>query len=943
MVFGLILVGMTGIITALVPAPALAAAGINKTIGFQGRLLTATGAVVPDGNYNLKFKIYQDGSGRLASDAVDGATPAGTLMWTELWQNSVATGSSSGVTVKNGYFSVTLGTYCVLAGSSCQGNSNTGVSFNQDTLWLSMDVGGTAVSNTPTYDGEMLPMKRLTSAVYALQADNANTLGGLTSSGFIQNTATVQTNANIAIQSVADASVTLLLKERATQSADILRVTDSSNVLIFDIDTFGKLHQAYAATFDGAVGIGMASSSGEQLRVAVASASTVGFAVYGSTGQTADLINVDAEGTKALNYTGAGTLAVTAGSGQTADLLQVKDTTGANLLKVDSGGNQEGTGYINNGYGGVGQFGNLLTYSEQFDNGAWTKTSVTAPTADTIVALDGQTTAESLADSGSGGSVSQTSGTAPTNANYTFSVWLKTASGTQPADLRIDGATTGTGTKVTVTATSTWQRFSVTQNTNGFTGNIKPLIFPGGTAGSGTVHAWGAQLVLASVPQVYVRATATTVAAGQGVVSNGGAFISSLNATDIPLVVQGSPSQSGDLLQLQNSSATSLFKVGAVGGLTIAEASFGAGAAPVALSVTGAGGGTGVTGGAGGAISLVTGNGANGTTNGGAGGAVTITAGNGGSNSANGAGGTITLAAGNGGTTAVSGGNGGSVILQGGAAQGGGTVGKVLVKPLANADSTAAFQVQKAGGAAMFAVDTTNQAVIVGTPAGDSVGTVLQLGVKSNAGDPAGGYVVDGAIYYNSSTDSFRCYNNSFWVSCIGGMRYSQTSQGGASNNPPAGDTVGNTTTATTFAESYSVPANDCIPGRVYRITAGGLWGDAATSVFTLKVLWGATTVAVTDAGATLNYASQTAQYWHAQIMLTCFTNASAVTAIEATGQVFFNANNVGQVMGIGTSVKGQAVTTNSSQTLKLQVTWANLSASNTITLRTYVVESMGP
>ena len=161
-------------------APAQAAAGINKTLNFQGRLLTAAGAVVADGNYNMRFKVYQDGPGNVAGDT------GGTLMWTELWQNSVATGSSTGVVVKNGYFSVNLGNYCAFSGSSCQGNTNTSVDFNQDTLWLSMDVAGTAVSNTPTYDGELLPMRRLASSVYALQAENANKLGGLTSSQFLQ-------------------------------------------------------------------------------------------------------------------------------------------------------------------------------------------------------------------------------------------------------------------------------------------------------------------------------------------------------------------------------------------------------------------------------------------------------------------------------------------------------------------------------------------------------------------------------------------------------------------------------------------------------------------------------------------------------------------------------------------------------------------------------------
>ena len=57
---GLLLVG----VASSVPT-AHAAVGINKTLNYQGRLLTNTGAVVPDGTYNMKFRLYQDGAGTI--------------------------------------------------------------------------------------------------------------------------------------------------------------------------------------------------------------------------------------------------------------------------------------------------------------------------------------------------------------------------------------------------------------------------------------------------------------------------------------------------------------------------------------------------------------------------------------------------------------------------------------------------------------------------------------------------------------------------------------------------------------------------------------------------------------------------------------------------------------------------------------------------------------
>ena len=114
----------------------MAVAGINKNINFQGRLLTATGAVVADGNYNMQFNLYQDGPGNVVGDT------GGTKKWTEDWLN--ANGGGQGVVVKNGYFSLSLGSLCVFSGGSCQAYTNTAVDWNQDTLWLSMTVGGGA-------------------------------------------------------------------------------------------------------------------------------------------------------------------------------------------------------------------------------------------------------------------------------------------------------------------------------------------------------------------------------------------------------------------------------------------------------------------------------------------------------------------------------------------------------------------------------------------------------------------------------------------------------------------------------------------------------------------------------------------------------------------------------------------------------------------------------
>jgi hypothetical protein len=202
--FGLIIAVVTlALSSAITNAPvAQAAAGTNQTIYYQGRLLTNTGAVVPDGNYSMEFKIYQDGTGTAVNN------PGGTLKWTEDWV--YATGSPDNrVTVRNGYFSVALGSICTFTSTTCTagtGNSQTNaiIDWNQDTLWLSMAVGqnlgtnATFAASTP--DPEMLPMRRMSSAVYAL---NSNKLGGLTAANYVQLAQGLQTDASTANASIA--------------------------------------------------------------------------------------------------------------------------------------------------------------------------------------------------------------------------------------------------------------------------------------------------------------------------------------------------------------------------------------------------------------------------------------------------------------------------------------------------------------------------------------------------------------------------------------------------------------------------------------------------------------------------------------------------------------------------------------------------------------------
>ena len=211
--FGGLLLGAILSLSYFATLPVKAAAGINEAISFQGRLLNSQGATVPDGFYNIQFKIYQDGNGQSVGN------PSGTLEWTESHLNA----NSQGVKVTNGYMSVQLGSITAFGSS---------VDWNQDTLWLSINVGSTNSSCTPfsncSPDGEMLPMQRMNAAPYAF---NSKQLGGLLASNFIQLAQGVQTD---------NTTISSIFINKTGASGNILQL-QKSGIDVLSLDNSGSL------------------------------------------------------------------------------------------------------------------------------------------------------------------------------------------------------------------------------------------------------------------------------------------------------------------------------------------------------------------------------------------------------------------------------------------------------------------------------------------------------------------------------------------------------------------------------------------------------------------------------------------------------------------------------------------------------------------------------
>jgi len=157
---------------------------------------------------------------------------------------------------------------------------------------------------------------------------------------------------------------------------------------------------------------------------------------------------------------------------------------------------------------------NLLTFSEQFDNAYWSKTTggvASAPviTANAGIAPDGTTTADQVVFNLNGGttsadisSIAATAQAYNAGVSLTQSVYLKTTDGTSKAFtyVNIDGTTS------TITATGVWQRFTATVTPSaGGTSSPLRLRLRGSesTASSASIYMWGAQLELGSTATTY--------------------------------------------------------------------------------------------------------------------------------------------------------------------------------------------------------------------------------------------------------------------------------------------------------------------------------------------------------------------------------------------------------------------------------------------------------
>jgi hypothetical protein len=132
---------------------------------------------------------------------------------------------------------------------------------------------------------------------------------------------------------------------------------------------------------------------------------------------------------------------------------------------------------------------NLFTYSEQFNNAAWTKVNATI-TANSTTAPNGTLTADTMNLVGTLSNITQT--LALRAGTYTVSIWVKTINVTTAGNLRFSIVIDGVTTSFSFAPTSTWTRFTQTFTASVSVGLVQIVR---GFGFVGDVAIWGAQLV----------------------------------------------------------------------------------------------------------------------------------------------------------------------------------------------------------------------------------------------------------------------------------------------------------------------------------------------------------------------------------------------------------------------------------------------------------------
>jgi hypothetical protein len=231
---------------------------------------------------------------------------------------------------------------------------------------------------------------------------------------------------------------------------------------------------------------------------------------------------------------------------------------------------------------------------------------------------------------------------------------------------------------------------------------------------------------------------------------------------------------------------------------------------------------------------------------------------------------------------------------------------------------------------------TANVQIGVGNGgSGSTTPDLLVLDDKSSTGDPT---EVNGAMYYNASTNNFRCGVAGTWENCIGGLM--------ASSSPGVTDSNCSTLCAALATGTGLYPANYCVAGRVIQIIASGVYSSTASSpTLSLSLYIGTNTLKASDTvlGATGTAATagaataQTNDGWSMDVYLYCVSTTSA----WVQGGTAMLTSTAGASFRSQISATTATTITNTTQNIYLFPTWSTASSTNSITCDEFIVRGM--
>jgi len=676
----------------------VASATAASTVNFQARLQSAAGAIVPDGTYNVEFKLYSGSS----CNPTTGSSC--TVEWTEDYLNS----ASQGLQTRNGYLSANLGSITAFSGS---------IQWDQQ-LWLSMNIGGTT-SGTVTWDGAMKPYMNLTAVPAAF---SANQLANTTSFG----------RSTLTFQGSSSGDQNFIIQDQgAAGTYDLLTSIQASA-------GYTQLQSSPGTAQSGSINIsGMATADTVKGTTAVQTAS-----IRPITDSTAAIQFQNAAGTVTVmdvdttnDRIGIGTTAPAATldikgptSDTTTDVLNIENAAGGSIINArDDGRITFGTTAAS---GTPTTFGSMDTHTADTNDGNFfVSTKFTTGTHDGtltsisvfINAIDSNPgnnkfrvaiytdagvnhPTSLIAQSAEGTAVAGTFNTLAVSASLTANTTYWLAYQTNGSNnFNFDSA----GSNQYYAYANPYGAFPSTAGTGGGNGSVALAIYGTYTeAGTGTVPA----LTIAADGTIGIGNSSPAYAldvAGAGnftggviapqLDNSGTLSIGTSNATDITVGSTGSVST----LTLGQSTASNTINIGNASTTGTQTINLGTGATGIGADVVSIG-------------SYL-----------------------------------------NSSATTIKGGTGNINLLTDNAST------SVIAK--SNVNTAAAFQVQNSSAVGLFSVDTSSNQVVIGPSGGDTNGTLVVLGTKTNSGDPTG---VNGAMYYNSNMQQFRCYRDGSWAAC---------------------------------------------------------------------------------------------------------------------------------------------------------------------------------